>query len=328
MRLVLVPLAIVSGCSGAGGVYFADGGANANVDEEDPNGQGAGLGDAGKSSDARARGDARRESGATDGGDDSDVGGFDAAPAGPRKTGTISVGQTITTINGGPQYYSSYATAMFTETQPGAAGSNCTTTHVGACDVYACALNGPTPDAGAVRYAGAGEIDITGGFFDYSLSTSAGTYVTVSQQQLLYQQGTVLYVSGTGAEVPAFSNKALIVPGSFTVSSPSSGSTLALPRTQALALAWFGASGRTVNVNVSTIQQNVKSVTIACKFPGSSGSASVPAAAMNRLLPSGSGTYGTVSIAAPAETIFNAGAWQITFALYGSSWTNSFSTTN
>jgi hypothetical protein len=323
-------VALASGCSsGSAGFIGGDGGFGPGAHDpnssepddaentDDSNGDGGSR----TAKDGGKKGDAQT----TDGASAIDAG-VDAAPTGPTKTGRISVGQTITIINSS-EYYSSYATAMFTETQAGGAGG-CTTTHIGSCDVYDCALD-KTVDAGSVRYAGAGDVDVTGGFTDYSLSTSAGSYQTVSSQQLLYQGGTVLTVSATGDEVPAFSNKTITVPTApFTVQSPSFASTLSLPRTQGLAVAWSGASGRSVKVNVSTIQQNVRSVSIACTFSGSAGSGSVPASGMGKLLHTSSSVTGSLYVSAPVETTFAAGQWSITFGLTEGGFTNAFTTSN
>jgi hypothetical protein len=315
---------MVAGCSGASSGYFGDAGGGSGDGESTDDGA---LADAGgvRADGGKGRADARADGHASgEGGDDDDGEGVDATPPGPTKVGRILLGQTITLISG-QEYDSSYATAMFMETDP-AGGSSCATSHFGACDVYDCPLGGPTPDAGAVRYAGAGTVDVTGGFTNYSLPTSGGTYTTESSQELLYDEGTVLYASASGDEVPAFSNRALTVPGPFTVENPSLDGSLALPRTQGLALAWSGASGQKVQVNVSTVDANVRSVAIACTFTGSSGT--VPAGAMGKLLPTSGAVTGYVSVSSPVETTFAAGAWQITFALNGAPAATTFTTTN
>jgi hypothetical protein len=159
--------------------------------------------------------------------------------------------------------------------------------------------------------------------------TKPGSYQTQSSQQLLFDEGTVLRVSSTGGEVPAFSNKSLTVPSAvFSVTSPAISSSTTLSRTQALALAWSGANDRDVQVSVSTIQQNVRSVSIACTFSGSASGASVPSAAMKKLLVTNASTKGYVSVYAPIETTFSAGEWAVTFGLNTTPFSSTFVTSN
>lgn len=322
--LLVLAIASATGCSGASNAFVdgADGGTGANGGPASDDDQSS---DGGMARDAKAKTDGARDgSGSGDDGTDDDA---DTTPPPPTKVGQIYVGETITLIQG-QEYDSSYATAMFFERSP-SAGPSCTTSHFGACTVYDCPLGGATQDAGTPRYAGAGTVHITGGYVDYTLDTKAGSYVTQSTQSLLYDQGTVLRVSATGDEVPAFSNKTLTVPGPFDVTSPDLSSSLALSRAHDLAVAWTGASGRDVQVSVSTIQQNVRSVSIACTFSGSSASANVPAAAMAKLLKAnGSSITGALAISAPVQTTFSAGSWLITFGLTPGAASSTFTTTN
>jgi hypothetical protein len=292
---VAAALCLASGCSAATTTFLEPGGGDPGVEP----------GDGDERASSGAGGGATGDGGAAD---------VDVPPTVPTKVGKIWVGQTITIVSG-QQYYSSYATAMFYETPPPSGGSSCTYAKHGTCHVYDCPLGGPTPEAGSLRYAAGGSVSITGGFTTYTLSTQAGSYETQSSQQLLFDAGTVLRASSTGGEVPAFSNKTLTVPSvSFAVQSP--------------ALGWSGANGRDVQVNVSTIQQNVRSVSIACTFTGTQSTATIPAAAMSKLLPTSAATKGFVSVGAPVENTFSAGAWVVTFALNGSPASSSFTTTN
>lgn len=320
-------LAIATGCSASSNATFAPADGNPATNDDSSR-----VDDDGDARDARAKTDARSDRDAAPGEDDFDADAADDAmppPPPPTKVGQIYVGETITIV-GSQEYDSSYATAMFYERPVGSGNTSCTTSAFGACTVYDCPLGGAVADAGALRYAGAGTVRITGGFVDYTLATGPGAYVTQSTQSLLYDQGTVLSVSATGDEVPAFSNKTLTVPTtSFTVTSPNLSAPLAVSRSQNLALAWSGASGRDVQVSVSTIQQNVRSVSISCTFPGSAGSATVPAGAMAKLLKANGGSItGALSVSSPVQTTFTAGSWAITFGLTPGASSSTFTTTN
>lgn len=315
--LLAASAASLAACSGGADPTPSDALGATPGDDETP-GQGGGGGDGSRSADA---------------GSTKDGAGADAAvelpPEQPRKVGRIYAGQTIT-IASGQTFYSSYATAMFTELpEPPSTATACTYDHVGACHVYDCPLGGSNADAGAVRYAGAGTVNITGGLTSYALTVDPGSYVSVSSQQLLFDSGTVLSVSATGNEVPPFAGKSITVPSTaFAVSSPSLAGSLGIARTSALSLAWSGAGSRPVKVNVATVEEDVRSVSIACEFPGASGAATIPAVAMAKLLATSSATKGTFSIEAPVENTFSAGEWVVTFSLMPSPSVRSFTTTN
>jgi hypothetical protein len=321
LSLVALACGAVAACSGGTtDVYEGPPGARA-ADGTEPTGEPGSdgvIGDGGRT----------RDGSVTDGSTTEDAETEDVPPTTPSKVGRIYVGQTIT-LAGGQTFYSSYATAMFTELPASSGSSSCTYKKVETCHVYDCPLGGPAPDAGTTRYASAGTVSVTGGLTNYSMAVAAGSYTSVSSQVLLFNSGTTLQVSSTGGEVPAFSGKTLTVPSAlFNVSSPSIGAGLAIPRSQALHVTWTGANGRDVQVNASTTTDHVRSVSIACTFPGTSSSGSIPAAAMAKLLPTSSTTKGYLSVGAPIETSFTAGSWAVTFALSTTPASSAFTTSN
>jgi len=327
---------VASGCSvGQGPGFGGDGGVDGMGAGSD--GRGAGTGDGTPGGDGDGDGDGR---GSADGGLDGsarrDGSAADAAPPAPKppevptKVGTITVGQTITYASG-QTFYSSYATAMFHESPPPSGSTtSCSYDLIGGCHVYDCDLTGPQPGPVTLRYASAGTVSITGGATTYSMSVAAGGYTSVSSQQLLYGSGTVLTASSTGGEVPAFSGKSLTIPStSFAVSTPTlATSTLSLSRSAALPLAWSGATGRTVYVNVSTTEDDIRSVSVACEFPGTPGTATIPAAAMSKLLATSAAVDGYFSMRAPIETKFTSGDWAVTFSVTHAGYSKSFVTGN
>jgi hypothetical protein len=231
---------------------------------------------------------------------------------GPAKSGRILVGQSVEVENLGTRYVS-HASAAFVERDP-QSETGCTKTPVQGCDVYECD-NGATIEGVASRSAGAGKIDIAGGLTSYSLAPTAGAYETVTSPKRLYQAGTVLRVSATGDEVPAFSNQTLPIPAPLVVESPSFGIVPSISRQRELALSWSGDGGRDVKIALSTAESGGHGVSVVCIFPGPATSGTVPADAMKHLLRTSDSVIGAMTIASRVETTFTAGDWTITFAL-------------
>lgn len=255
--------------------------------------------------------------------------GIGQPPATPNKVGNILVGQTITTVND-QEYYSSFASAMFVETTGSSSPtSSCRYDRFDECWVYDCPLDNPPPKPPQPRYAGAGTVSIAGGLTSYSFDIPDGGYANASSQQLLFEAGTVLRVSATGAEVPAFSNKALTVPAApFVVQEPNLSGALTIPRARALAVSWIGAADRDVKVTVMTAQANVRSVSIVCDYPGAKSKGTIAAGAMRKLLRTDAVTQGYVSVSSPVQNTFVSGDWVIHFLINGNANSAAFTTSD
>lgn len=257
-----------------------------------------------------------------DGGTITDSGSIDDSSTNPDSS--ASDGGTTTATKGGGVYLSSWdytiqstavlgmsASAGFVSAYS-TGGSTCTTSKTGSCTVTQCPTGGSS-DAGTPPPASAGTISITGGSKTVQLVPSGTTYTAQSAQQKFWNGGETIEAKSTGAEVPAFDIKAT-APAYVTVTAPTfpaSPGKVTVNRAQALGVAWNGGGAGDVSVGITATTASA-STSIACTFPASGGSGSVPSSVLTSL-PS-SPTTATISITTSnvTETVVSGWALRLT----------------
>ena len=237
------------------------------------------------------------------------------------KGGTISLTQTVTPIEGQPDFVSSTASASFYQGSfaiGGTTDTRCTTSEEGSCRVTACDLGGPAPDAGPTEDAGAiltphaGEITI--GATPITLTpTSDGVYATKTLTEKIWDTAD-FSVKAAGATVPAF-EKLLQVPASITLTAPvlpDAPAKAEIDRSADLALTWTGGGGGVVTASaITSLLEGTtlkKSATVSCTYPANAGTGTIPAAALGKLLV-GDGSF--VATSASQEQL-DVDGWKIT----------------
>jgi hypothetical protein len=244
-----------------------------------------------------------------------DDGGFptDAATGdsgGPAYSGYVEAISYAYTSGGQPIRGGSFG-AGFVRAFP---GSSCTTQHMGACDIHACTTY---LDAGAISYASAGDITLTGGTQSITVSPDAtGAYTFKNVMTTLWSGGETLTMRASGAEIPAFSGD-VIAPTSATITvpaPPAMGQPLVIDRGLPFPISWNGAAGSTIFVQLGRASTTTQSVSVQCAFDGAAGAASIPSAALQTV---SAGTNGYFSAYSRNTTPVVAGNWGVTLWAYG-----------
>lgn len=130
---------------------------------------------------------------------------------------------------------------------------------------------------------GAGPIAITGGAKTITLMPDAGhLYLPYADGAPLWRGGETITIRAGGDAVPAFAGSAVASSSvDFTQPPlPPGGAPLAVDHKKDLAVAWSG--GKSGNVRV-VFDVSAASVTLACTFPSSAGSGTIPSSALAQL---------------------------------------------
>jgi len=140
-------------------------------------------------------------------------------------------------------------------------------------------------------------------------SPMSTTILTFDQPSLdsptpLFAPGQVVTMSGTGAEVPAFSGS-VVAPTPVKVTSPSLAGPLTITMAQGLPLAWQPTTGRVVAYISSATAAEYR--TLSCEFNGAAGVGSMPPAALSAH-GAGSAHFFVYSV---ASTTTMAGPWPV-----------------
>jgi hypothetical protein len=287
---LLAPLCILAGafaaCSGASTSGFTDGDGGSNDGSHS---------------------DASRDhfgGGGDDGGFNGDGGGGDDS-GGPAYGGYVDGVSYSYTSGGQPIRGGSFGAGFARPT----GGSVCTLNRVAPCDVFECTTS--TVDAGALTYASAGDVSITGGTQSVTVSPgSNGSYTFKNTTTVLWNGGETLTMRASGGEVPAFSGT-VRAPTTATItvpSAPPAGQSLVINRAS-FGISWSGGSGSMVYLQLGRSSSSTQSVMLQCVFDGSAGSASIPPAAMAYITP---GSSGYLAAYTRNTTPVIAGSWAIT----------------
>jgi hypothetical protein len=241
------------------------------------------------------------------------------------KTGTITIGQTVTDYSA-----QSYATAFFVDASiPTTTRASCETTTVSGCTVNVCdTTSSDASDASSAKKApNAGTITITGGSLPSSGLTlepsgKNGAYAMASLSDVAFESGAALTVSASGGDVPAFEGHSVHAPSDLDVTSPALDpqSPIVLDRSKSLAVAWSDGKDGDVTVSLTTTKVGGgRYAQVQCKTSAASGKASIPAAALAKLDDAdGSDVFGSISVSSSSSSSFKAGDYETTFLVVGS----------
>jgi hypothetical protein len=191
--------------------------------------------------------------------------------------------------------------------------SCCTATNVGPCVVKHCRCPSSLP-AGSNVGANAGVVSITGllgGPITLTPSLPDEQYSTVVESTPLFAGGESVTFQAAGAPggVPAFT-RTLAAPSVITETSPDLSSPAAtISRASNLVVSWSGGGVGSVVASMRGVDFTAADwlVAVACTFPSSDGTGTVPAAALAPI-PAGSGGFSLV--ATDAATV-DAGAFVV-----------------
>ena len=186
---------------------------------------------------------------------------------------------------------------------PSVTATGCTVAPVAAgCTLETCAgePNGPAP------LAGAGTIDVTGGFYPLVLDeqTPSTPYAPVVNggSLTLWHGGEDLVVTASGGVVPAFTGD-VVAPTQVTVLTPM---PQAVSRASALSFSWFGASAGKLTVDLGDMGASADYY-LECQFDVGAQTAEIPPQVL-QMLPAGTARL-TVSTVDRIEV--GAGPWEV-----------------
>lgn len=261
-----------------------------------------------------------------DGGPGDGGGGGDGNPAngdgggnGSTVVGNISVVQNTSLTN---------AIVSFGKTTTKASGS-CTTSAMGSCNIVVCpAANADaglpmqitTPNAGTVTLAGGTAGADTMITVPYGSIGDAGVmgYPSVRIMSEFYKPGDMITATGAGgADLPAFAAQTVPAPSDVTVTSPVCAMTMCpdVDRSMDMVVTWTGGGAGDVDVAVE-MDSDTTTVGVSCTFPASSGTGTIPTAAL-MMLPVGADVGGLVSILPASSKTFSVGTVQTRFVVLG-----------
>jgi hypothetical protein len=237
----------------------------------------------------------------------SSAGGSGGAP--PTKGGTVNLGATLLA----PGMYSNSVTGTFFATLSAGATSPCTTEVMGACTVSQCDFSGGTGGAPATpALEAAGTLTVTGAAVPISITGPgmAGNYMLTTPNlpanMPLFAGTEMLTISASGAAAPAFSGQ-LAAPAAIKISQPKNGA-FSISTSQDFALAWTGGTAGKAFFSISATKVSGAMISntanIACNFAASSGTGTVPVAALQKLTSVQSPTIVSFTASAISSTNF------------------------
>lgn len=195
-------------------------------------------------------------------------------------------------LDAGGTFFGGFATETSPASVPG-----CTVVDAGACTTTSCpplaadasAGEAGLPDAAPVLLApNPGTLHLTGGAFGDAGVTVApdkvGTYLYVSPGSL-FAPGDTLGVSAAGGQLAGFLEQTTVALPVAQLTAPvSDGGTLSIATAQPLTISWTGGqAGATLVLSATALFTTGGQATMTCGWDASSGTASVPSAALEPL---------------------------------------------
>lgn len=245
-----------------------------------PNGPAAGK-DASADAASDARGDALADAGS------------DAPADAPEEV--IAVG--LVEFSEAPGGNGQFNAAFGDSTPTGATG--CQIVDAGACTTTTCPPpstgdGGPAGDAGEVADASfmpapnPGRLTVSGGLFGAGTVLGPGKFGTYfyASPGPLFAPGDKLGVAAQGAEIPGFPTQTVTAPPTLQLTAPVStdGGEITVVTPQALAVSWTGGqTGVEMVVTASVVFTTLGGASMTCSWDSSSGTATVPSAALRPL---------------------------------------------
>lgn len=204
---------------------------------------------------------------------------------------------------------------------------DCTVLDAGACVTTSCpkatASDAAAPDAAAPDAAAppnAGTLTVTGGIFGAAGSgisiDKAGTYYYQSPGNV-FMPGDSLGVAGAGNEVPEFAKETVVGPATIKLTAPAAtAGKITIPTSADLTVTWTGGeAGAKLFFFGNAIFTSGASANLTCQWDASTGTATVPKAALTPM--AASNAQGSdLQWYQAAQTSFTAGAWPVTISAY------------
>ncbi len=243
---------------------------------------------------------------------------------GAKRNGMVELNQTVDDAG-----YSVLASADFI--RGWAFAPECVLTQINAaCTTALC----PDADAGAPpRPPTAGRITITGGKLDGELvliPLSDGTYFAADQNSQAFAAGDLLSVRAEGDAIPAFSGETVVAPNDIDFKTatlsrtfPPPGPVIPIDRTRDWAVSWLAGTVGLTEVQLSTYLHGIHQSIIICYFDATSGSGTVPAAALQAL---DSSSRGIAFVQPLNMNRFAVGDFEISFVVDGTGLSGQIST--
>ncbi|HEY4187514.1 MAG TPA: hypothetical protein VGP07_20725 [Polyangia bacterium] len=287
---------IGGGSAGAAGGGSSVGGAGGGVSTGGAAGGSAGAGVAGTSGTAGAAGGKEGGAGGSAAGG-SAAGGAGGGTAGPGKVGIVALTESSTPYNFpspiGPMTITA-AGAVATYALAGSGSNGCTTTTVGACQLYtSCAATTTTQptivDPGAVNITGLSMA------VPVNMMVASGGYISAAYSSYLWTASTPATVTVAGsASVPAYT-MTITAPNPITLTAPTassigqSGPAYTIARGTNLVVTWTGGVEGNVVVSAQSGSGST-GVSVTCTVAASTGTVTIPASVLGNLGATGSFT--------------------------------------
>ena len=196
----------------------------------------------------------------------------------------------------------SYVYPTFSDVTP---ETGCTQTVVGDCTVVVCSASAAPPPTLPQLYS-AGAITVTGGLYGVNtLPAADGSYAELDSANPLWSGGEPLTVAASGDVVPAF-NLTLRAPRPLVVRTPSSSSSIAIDRTQDLAIRWDPSTDG-VDITIGADGSGDTSGYVLCSVPSEPGGYTLPSSLLAQLPPG----PGAVIVESVGQQVRAPGTWTI-----------------
>jgi hypothetical protein len=254
---------------------------------------------------------------------DASADGTDAAD--DAKPATTGVG--VIELSQGPDGGGTFL-AAFSKATP---DSGCQLVDAGACSTTICppppASDGGSSgdastavDGGAPTAPNPGALTVTGGVFGAGFQLTpdkVGTYLYTSPGTL-FAPGDKLGVTAHGAELPGFATQSVVAPPTLQLTAPVApdGGASTISTSQPLTLSWTGGqSGVEMVVTATAVFTTYGYAATTCSWDSSTGTATVPSAALRPLAAENALTSGIVWYGL-AATKFTTGPVAVTLSAY------------
>ncbi|MCL2824870.1 MAG: hypothetical protein FWD57_12855 [Polyangiaceae bacterium] len=174
------------------------------------------------------------------------------------------------------------------------------------------------PPSPPVPFVDAGTIAISGGSKTLSLEYEQGGYF-LFDPGTFGVDGTMLTVSATGAEVPAFTSQVRVT-GIPQITEPAiNDATIHASKDQPMSVKWTGVNRGTINVGLSSYldvaARGWSTVEVECVFSASDGTGTIPEAALRELRGEDSSDFDPIvaalSVRAADSTVVKIPGWDI-----------------
>jgi hypothetical protein len=186
-----------------------------------------------------------------------------------------------------------------------------TTETMGACEIETTSfgMGGGLPDD-----YDAGTITISGGLQTVVMTSGPSGYDGFTSDAALWAGDETLTVSAVGAGIAAF-EATIVAPRHLEITAPlyTIGMPLDVDRASDFTLTWTGSSAGELRVQLVGPQElPAPQIAVTCTFDPAAGSATIPAAALSRIEPTGTGTISVDTVGSADVTVPDWGVVHVT----------------